>query len=128
MNNLKSIPHLRIYNSDLIKVADHVSQYIVDTLRHQGNKDNEGLDKLSPWHPCMGDIFSSIDQVELSLSDDIKLAEGVLQPKEAKEQETPEARFNRDFDKFMDELDDQLLPNIVKELEQWSDDISARLS
>jgi len=76
----------------------------------------------------MGDIFSSIDHVELSLSDDIKLAEGVLQPKEAKEQETPEARFNRDFDKFMDELDDQLLPNIVKELEQWSDDISARLS
>ena len=76
----------------------------------------------------MGDIFSSINQVELSLSDDIKLAEGVLQPKEAKEQETPEARFNRDFDKFMDELDDQLLPNIVKELEQWSDDISARLS
>ena len=72
----------------------------------------------------LDNIFAGLDRVDhYSILDCIKLAEDTLNYNDAKEYNIPEARFNSDFDEFMNGLDhtDSFDSNHIENTPQFLD-------
>ena len=102
------MPHPRVHNSDLLDRIDHVSAKLAECINlAQTTLDEYGVPyfKNRPvtrsHNPQSDDIFAHLDRVDNTLLDCIKLAENTLN---AQEYDTPEARLNQDFDKFINGL------------------------
>ena len=96
------------------------TELIQMTLNQNGAKIAQNFIVASLRLSHSNDIFAGLYQVNHSLLDCIKVVEEALNYDDPKEYSTPEARFNYNFEEFMNGLT-HLDP--LDDLEQWSDNI-----
>ena len=83
LKNLMAIPRLRVDNSKLLGVIDHVSNSLSDCINFaetslRERKSTIKREETSPQSECTGDIFSGLDHIDDKIAYYIKLSEDTL--------------------------------------------------